>query len=272
MTSEVGFTPEDIAGFEQSIFAKSGQTPQPKVEVNIPEEEAIAKPIKGDASKPKKESKNDLIQKIMILSNELDIDQHERPLKNMKKQQLRERLGQLVNIAAGKLSEDAIEKPSVTINGEVFKHTRPDTDEANVGGVSCGSPEDRLFEQIENNKYGAASDILFNLNMCVSYLIETSTHMYKKELGVYIDGLSSDLNEPCNKSELKKILADICKENMPDIDQYLTATNRYILFMLSMSVKNVKKDGVEYGQYDSHETSQARARAFDSYDEEEINL
>lgn len=171
-------------------------------------------------SKKKKETKNDIMDKIMKLQATLDVDQ--RPLSHFKiktKAECEEHLAWLTNQALNKVNgtDDAMKFQT---------DATADLDAAHEEPESSPIPHKGKFSK----DWGAKG--LYQFNKIVCKVIELGSANFKEKLQTDLVGLSDDVD--ANKDEMIEIMAEIYAEHGESIGYYLTPLNRYALLMTTL--------------------------------------
>lgn len=183
------------------------------------------------AVKDKKETKGQIISKIIKLQQELNLDnpRPESHFQRMNKPELSEHLSWLANKAVNKIQGTSNEMRNQTaVSKEAEKHEEGE-DEA---------PEDEGAKPFIISKNAGAQQ-LFNMNMLIVRCAELASVNLgmKDKLGSNLEGLSKDCLD--NQEDLKKILAQIYEENSSAIAHYLSPINQYFMFMSTIAVNRL---------------------------------
>ena len=187
---------------------------------NLKIEDEIPSPL-PHGKKPKKQ---ELIAKIMMFEENFeyvlkDSDYERLPPSNyqkMKLAELQERLAKLTNIG-----------------GNHLLGTETKSDDKIVNGVNVDQVKRAFNVNVEKH--------LFNIHLLLVQFIEMSTlRLENTRLKTNLYGLSDDVLE--NREALQEALRDIYMENEEWLKFWLTATNRYVFLMLTMSGKRMMEN------------------------------
>jgi len=228
MSEDIGFLAE-IEALEKEIVDT-----MPAVAVNVTNHVLPhqPKPPKPKEVRGRKPIKNDLMDKITKLEAALGWDVSETAeLKKLTVAKLEEKLANLTTHGLAN-QYDIIDEKDDSSEGE---EEQPMQQRA----VLSSNPVKAT------SKMGATA--LFQFNLIVARFAELTTKNFEDKLGGNLDGLCADLTSPDVRPELEKILAEIYEENMESIEVYLTATNKYLLFMTGLTANRfaVNKYGIK---------------------------
>jgi hypothetical protein len=174
------------------------------------------------AENAKKETKPQIISKILRLQEELRIEnpRPESHFNRMNKPQLEEHLAWLVNKSVNLIKGTTEELKKQT---EVSKQA-----EADLQGVVDAA--EHSAEVKKSSKMGAKA--LFQFNMIAVHCAELISVNFRKDLGTDLKGLTADCLE--NRQQLEDILAEIYSENSDTLSKYLSPINQYVLLMMTL--------------------------------------
>ena len=194
------------------------------------------------AESSKKETKPQIIAKILRLQEELKIDnpRPESHFNRMNKPQLEEHLSWLVNRSINMIKGTTEELKKQT---EVSKQAEADLLDANEA-------VEHATEVKRSSKMGAKA--LFQFNMIAVHCAELVSVNFRKDLGTDLRGLTADCLE--NRQQLEEILAEIYSENSETLSKYLSPINQYMLFMMTLGANrayaNAKRVQEEFKKSD----------------------
>jgi hypothetical protein len=223
---------DDLDNFDDQISEaeKFAADLEQKIKEESPEMLNIETPtFTPPKSKKKKETKNDIMDKIMKLQATLDVDQ--RPLSHFKiktKAECEEHLAWLTNQALNQ------------VNGTDDKMKFQTEATAELDTEYTGPlPNKGKFSK----DWGAKG--LYQFNKIVCKVIELGSANFKEKLQTDLVGLCDDVD--ANKDELIEIMAEIYAEHGDSIGQYLTPLNRYALLMTTLGANRavINRERVE---------------------------